>query len=220
VIDVLRAATSLPHALAAGASAVVPLATVEEARRRAASHAPETVLLCGEREGRPLPGFDLGNSPAEYTPERVAGRTLLYCSTNGSGAVARWGGRVRELMTLSFVNVSAAVERLAGAEGSVLLVCAGQEGRACLEDTVLAGLAAHLLRERRPDLLPDDGTRLAEAAWESWGGDVEAMLRASSHGRYLESLGFGGDLVLCARRDTVPVIPVWVGDRLVAARMV
>jgi len=206
VIDVLRATTSIPHALAAGVARVVPLATAEEARHLAARYGGKNALLCGEREGIRLPGFQLGNSPSEYTRDRVEGHTLFYCSTNGSGAVVRWEGH-GELLLLSFVNVGAAVERLAGTRGDIQLVCAGQGGRACLEDTALAGLAVRRLRERRPDLHPDDGAGMAERVWDSWRGNVEGMLRASAHGRYLEGLGFGSDLALCAERDVMTVVP-------------
>lgn len=212
VIDVLRATSSIPTALAAGAEAVVPLATVEEARRLASGPSPDPVLLCGERDGVPLPGFDLGNSPAEYTRGRVAGRTLLYCSTNGSGAAVRWRD-AGELIALSFLNLTAGVEHLAGGSGDVLLVCAGQGGRASLEDTALAGCAVSRLRELRPDLVPDDGAMMAERVWGSFNNDALGMLRASQHGRYLMSLGFGEDLVLCAAVDSVPVVPFLAGDR-------
>src|SRR2546428_518074 len=70
VMDVLRATTTMIHALAAGCDAILPCATVEEARGRA-DHLPAgKVLLGGERDGLPLPGFDIGNSPREYTQAR------------------------------------------------------------------------------------------------------------------------------------------------------
>src|SRR5262245_57452712 len=76
VTDALRATTTTAHALAAGCLAVYPCAEIDEARRLAAS-LPSPVLLGGERDGRPIPGFDLGNSPGEYTPDRCAGATLV-----------------------------------------------------------------------------------------------------------------------------------------------
>lgn len=87
VIDVLRATTVAIHALAAGAKEVVPMLDVEETRRRRETFAPDAVLLGGERGGVTIEGFDLGNSPASYTPQRVGGKTLLFTTTNGTVAM-------------------------------------------------------------------------------------------------------------------------------------
>src|SRR6516164_2036425 len=77
VIDVLRATTTMVHALAAGCTAVRPCAEVDEARELAGSMRAGRVLLGGERGGLAPPGFDLGNSPREYTPRVCRGNTLV-----------------------------------------------------------------------------------------------------------------------------------------------
>ncbi len=69
VVDVLRATTVMVHALAAGCEAVIPCGEIDEAKAVAAGLPPGTALLAGERQGLPIPGFDLGNSPGEFTPE-------------------------------------------------------------------------------------------------------------------------------------------------------
>ena len=88
VIDVLRASTTLIQALASGATAVYPVAEVDEARELAEAFRGERVLLGGERGGRPIPGFDLGNSPCEYTPEVCRGARVIFTTTNGTRASA------------------------------------------------------------------------------------------------------------------------------------
>ena len=85
VIDVLRASTTIVTALGNGASAIIPLATVEEARARQAQE--PHLLLGGERNAHPLPGFDFGNSPLDYTPEKVQGREVILTTTNGTRAL-------------------------------------------------------------------------------------------------------------------------------------
>src|SRR5262245_40353555 len=87
VIDVLRATTTMVHALAAGCSRILPCATVEEARCLADSLPAGKTLLAGERDGRPLPGFDLGNSPREFTPQRCRDQTLVMTTSNGTKAL-------------------------------------------------------------------------------------------------------------------------------------
>ncbi len=89
VVDVLRATTTVVQALSAGARAVVPCLTIDDARARAAEFPPGEALLGGERGGLPIEGFDLGNSPAEYTSQVVAGKTVVLTTTNGTKALLR-----------------------------------------------------------------------------------------------------------------------------------
>jgi 2-phosphosulfolactate phosphatase len=199
-IDVLRATTTLAYALHHGAASVIPAATVEQAR--AARRSRPDDLLCGEREGRRIEGFDLGNSPAEYGPGVVGGRGLIFASTNGSlalGAIA--GCRVR--MLAAFVNAGATATALAG-HARVRLVCAGKLGRFALEDAALAGWLVERLVER--------GAR-AEGATASFtrrlaprdAAAVRALLQGCEHGRYLRSLGpeYAADVEACAALDAL-----------------
>jgi 2-phosphosulfolactate phosphatase len=198
VIDVLRATSTLTVALANGARRVVPFARAEEAVAFRARE--DGVLACGEREGRIVPGFDLGNSPFEYTPERVAGRTLAFASTNGSLAVRAVAGFRRRLLA-AFVNASAVARSLAE-EREVLMLCAGQLGRFALEDAACAGWLCARLAERGATLA-NDGARLAWALAPRDAADVRALVEGSSHGRYLRSLGpaFARDVAFCAVLD-------------------
>src|SRR3954469_23642043 len=133
VIDVLRATTTIVHALAAGAKEVVPCLEVEEARRIATERGGEAVTG-GERGGKQIPGFDLGNSPAEYSRERVAGKTVVFTTTNGTRAMQRCKSASRVLLG-AFVNFSAVCRELSGVE-QIALVCAGTDGHVTREDTL------------------------------------------------------------------------------------
>jgi len=86
VIDVLRASTTIVTALAHGAAAVAPRRSIEEALAAAADR--PGAVLGGERGGVMIAGFDLGNSPLEYAPDRVAGRPVVITTTNGTAALA------------------------------------------------------------------------------------------------------------------------------------
>jgi 2-phosphosulfolactate phosphatase len=137
VIDVLRATTVITTALAAGARRVIPCLEVDEARQIAARLPKNEVLLGGERHGLPIEGFDLGNSPADYTAERVAGRTLVFTTTNGTQAM-RQCHQARRVLIGAFVNLRAVVAALTESE-SVHLLCAGTNGAITREDVLLAG---------------------------------------------------------------------------------
>src|SRR5258706_13920045 len=114
VIDVLRATTTIVHALAAGATQVIPCLEVDEARRIAAELG-ERAISGGERGGKQIPGFDLGNSPAEYSRERVAGKTVVFTTTNGTRAMLRCKAARRVLLG-AFVNFSAVCRELVDSE--------------------------------------------------------------------------------------------------------
>ncbi|HEY2804338.1 MAG TPA: 2-phosphosulfolactate phosphatase, partial [Gemmatimonadales bacterium] len=77
VIDVLRATTTIAVALFNGARAVLPAASTEEALRMAQNFERDDVILAGERKSVRITGFALGNSPLEFTPAVVQGKTIV-----------------------------------------------------------------------------------------------------------------------------------------------
>jgi 2-phosphosulfolactate phosphatase len=200
VVDVLRATTTLTVALQNGAREVVPVATTDEALAIRAGRAG--TLACGEREGRIVGGFDLGNSPFEYTRERVTGKTLAFASTNGSQAMLAARGARRRLLA-AFVNVSAAVEAVTS-ESEVAIVCAGKLGGFSYEDACCAGLLVARL-ERRGGIAEGAGARFARSIAPADANEVRALVEGSVHARYLASMGeaFARDVAFCAGLDTI-----------------
>lgn len=219
VIDVIRATTSITTALAAGAERVIPARTVEAARKEAAG-APGS-LLCGERRGLPPPGFDLGNAPGEFGPEAVAGRRLVFTTTNGTAAIeaARGGG---SLWLACFRNARAAARAVAddaARRGSdVVIVCAGRRGRVSMDDAWCAGHLVTRLAEVVEGATLTDGARAAEALRAELGPPTAAGLARTAAGRLLRAIGRAADLRACAAVDDLEVVPVWRDGALVAAR--
>lgn len=212
VIDVVRATTSITTALAAGAARVIAVATVAEARARAARM--EDALLCGERRGLPPEGFDLGNSPGSYTPHRVAGRTLVFTTTNGTRAMTA-AAAARPLILACFRNAEAVSERLAldlvpGPDGDgVVLLCAGRRGRVSMDDAWCAGHLVDRVARIRPDLSLTDGARAARELAGALGAPTARALAETSAGRAGVALELAGDLDDCARLDDLDVVPLW-----------
>ncbi|HEX6989937.1 MAG TPA: 2-phosphosulfolactate phosphatase, partial [Bacillota bacterium] len=170
VIDVLRASSTITAALAAGAAAVRPVATVEAALALRDQLRAEgiDVVLAGERGGDPPPGFDLGNSPRDCTPERVGGRELILTTTNGTLAVDR-AQRLgaQRIYVGAFVNlypVVAALEDDPASRAGILLYAAGSDGLVSMEDTVCAGRIVRELSLRVPGLRLRDAARIASRA--------------------------------------------------------
>jgi 2-phosphosulfolactate phosphatase len=226
VIDVLRATTTIVHALANGATQVVPCLEVTEAVEQASSlaiakdggQAGTPILRGGERGGKQIPGFDLGNSPAEYSREVVGGKTVVFTTTNGTRAMQRCR-LARRVLIGAFVNFSAVCRELAGEE-RIALVCAGTDGHVTREDTLLAGAivedlvgsaAPHGAHAPRSPLLNDQ----AEIAADAWLTAVRGltdrplgiMLRDSRGGRNLIEIGQENDIEIAAQLDKFDLVP-------------
>lgn len=200
IVDVLRATTTLTVALSNGARSVVPTRTPTEALALRAE-ASDT-LACGERDGRIVPGFDLGNSPFEYTAERVAGRRLAFASTNGSLAMLA-ARTARRRVLAGFVNARAVVERVKR-ERDVVIVCAGKLGGFSLEDAACAGLLIARL-EAHGAVADGPAARLARALAPGDAAEMRALVRGASHARDLAAMGgaYLRDLEFCSGLDTI-----------------
>ena len=211
VIDVLRASTTIAVALANGARTIIPFDRAEEAITRGKALERSDYLLAGERRTVTIPGFDLGNSPREFTREAVAGRTILFTTTNGTAALLA-AQPAREVLVGAFVNFSAVVAMLRAAmrAGSdVALVAAGSERQFALEDAVCAGQFVRAVRRGRADLSLNDGAQAASQLSRRYGGATARLFADASHARVLVEAGFADDLAVCGAVDTHPVVPLY-----------
>lgn len=214
VIDVLRATSTIVEALANGAKAIFPVATADDAARLAQNIGRDSVLMCGERKGLPIEGFDLGNAPPEFTRERVEDMALVMTTTNGTRAflavAERQGGATDPgglaILAASFLNLSAVADRLVEDDVDAAIVCAAREGRFAVEDAVCAGYIVKALEAREVALELNDA---ATAARTLAGREValERVLEESAAGRRLKEIERGDDLAFCARVDRTDVLP-------------
>ena len=222
VLDVLRATTTIAVALAAGAKAVLPAASTEEALRIAQNLEKDDMLLAGERRSARIPGFALGNSPAEFTPEAVKGKTIVMTTTNGTQALIAAQG-ASEIVAGAAVNFAVVVQHARAAlerHGDLMILCAGRDRQFALEDAFAAGrLAKVLLPEgglRRVKV--NDGALAALEIARHFGERWLRALKASSHGQELATLGFREDVRDCAQENTHPVLPLYADRRITAHR--
>ncbi len=221
VIDLLRASSTISQALAAGAKDIIPCLEVDEARARTAALAAtgSRTLLGGEREGVRIEGFDLGNSPSEYQPEVVRGRTIVFTTTNGTRAMNSCRSASRVLIG-SFVNLTAVCEAVAQFGGSCHLVCAGTKGKITREDVLCAGaIVDRLVASGAVDeSKQNDQARIARESWRNAMGAamgdltkarlaLAETLRDTQGGRNLIRLGLERDIVDCAELDALDVVP-------------
>ena len=211
VIDVLRASSCIAAALDHGARAVVPSDNADTVITLAKAFDRQEVRLAGERRMRKIEGFDLGNSPLEFTTEAVEGRTVLMTTTNGTAAFAASPG-AKAVYVGAYVNFTAvlAVLRKALRRGADLaIICAGHEGRFSLEDAACAGRFVHHVTRRLTGVAHNDAALAAVQVHRKFGADVWPLFETSSHAQALAEAGFAADLVACATIDGHPVVPVY-----------
>ena len=217
VIDVIRATSTIVEALASGARAVYPTLSSEEAIRLVNSLGREDTLLCGERKGLRIEGFDLGNSPHEFTPARVSGKQIVMSTTNGTRAFLAAEGADR-VLAASFLNLSAVGEAVSDSE-RVVLVCAGKEGRFSLDDGLCAGLILQGLSgegDDRPsnDWQLDDASKSVLALVKAHNVAAD-LLRETEAGTALVEIGLEADLERCADVDRYQLVPE-MHDRMIS----
>lgn len=207
-IDVLRATSTITKALSSGALAVIPALEPDEALAAAAAHTDGGCVLGGERGGLRIPGFHLGNSPAEYTPATVEGKVVLFTTTNGTRAIRR-AAALGPVYILSFLNVAAVAAELKESGRDVAIACAGTHDEFSLEDVACAGALAEALGG------PDGNVELNDLAWvarelyRAHRHKLAELLHNARHGTNLVALGLQEDLVACAQVDSLPLVPVY-----------
>jgi 2-phosphosulfolactate phosphatase len=204
VIDVIRATSTMLVALAGGARGVRPVAGVEEAV--ALRKNDPSALLAGERGGLPLPGFDLGNSPREMTPDRVGGRDLIVTTTNGTQALVACLA-ARAVLTASFLNLDAVAARLRELQPPWIILCAGFEGGFGVDDAIVAGALAEAL----------DRDHALVSLYRSVRHDLAGTLLGCHAGQELVKAGLGDDVPFCAELNRFALVPALDADGVLRA---
>lgn len=211
VIDIFRATSSICYGIENGAEAIIPVPSVEACE----SYRGSECLLAAERNGEVVAGFDFGNSPFSYTREKVAGKTVVLTTTNGTHAI-NLSREASRIVIGSFLNLSALCGWLNTQENDVLLLCSGWKDKVNLEDTLFAGGVVHCLKENYYVL--DDSAIAAEDLYSMAKADLQTYLQKTSHSERLKKLGIEKDIEFCLNVDIARSIPVLEGDRLVALK--
>jgi 2-phosphosulfolactate phosphatase len=160
---------------------------------------------------RPIPGFDLGNSPREFNRSAVEGKTVLMTTTNGTTTISTLAG-ARDVVVASYVNYTAVQTMLRAAlrgGADVTLVCAGRERQFALEDAGCAGRYVYNISQQLAEVELNDAAEASALIDRRFQNELLRLFEASEHGRALHAAGFGDDLKACAAIDSFPVIPLY-----------
>jgi len=206
VIDVLRCTSSMINALANGARSIIPVKTLREAYRLKSEH-PE-YLLAGEREGIKPKGFAFGNSPLEFTCDKVHGKTLIFTTTSGTAALTRCRN-AKHILIASFLNVSSAASRAMSLalseERGISIVLSGRKGRFSLEDFLCGGAVVEKLAEDDVEL--SDSAFASLFSFQQVKNSLFSHIMKGEHARNLVKLGFEEDVRFCCQVDLFDIVP-------------
>lgn len=208
VIDIFRATSSICYGIDNGAEAIIPVATIEACK----SYSHSDFLLAAERNGEVVEGFDFGNSPFSYTTEKVAGKTIVLTTTNGTHAINMSRG-ANKIVIGSFLNLEALCNWIKTQPNNVLLLCSGWKDKVNLEDTLFAGGVVHHLKNEAYNL--DDAGIASEDLYVMAKDDLRTYLKKTSHSERLKKLGIEEDIKFCLNLNVTKSIPVLDGERLI-----
>jgi 2-phosphosulfolactate phosphatase len=208
VIDILRASSSICTAFANGAEKIIPVGDVATAREYKA----KGYLVAAERDGYVLDFADFGNSPFNFTGDRVRGKTIVYSTTNGTGII-EMASSSHSIVIGSFLNMGFLTRWLAGQDRGVLLFCAGWKNRFNLEDTVCAGAMAELLMSTGLYEPGCDSTQAAVDLWTLAKNDLPAYIDKAAQRKRLMEKGLDDCISYCLTTDLTAVIPIMM-DRI------
>ena len=209
VIDILRATSSIVYGIDNGARAIIPVAQVEDCL----NYADKGFLLAAERNGEVVEGYDFGNSPFSYTADKVAGKTVVLTTTNGTKAL-HLAKKAHQVVIGSFLNLQSLCEWIKLQDRNVLLLCAGWKDQFNLEDTLFAGAVVQQLRSSFE--LYDDASVAAEDLYTLAKDNLRAYVGKSSHSHRMVALNIEEDVKFCLQLNICEVIPVLVGNSLIA----
>lgn len=207
VVDIFRATTTMCAAFNNGAAAIIPIADIELARK----YKSEGFLVGAERKTRRVEFADFGNSPFEYSQEKVSGREIVFTTTNGTRAIdaAKDCGR---LLIGAFSNIDMLTDKCLQWGERIIILCAGWNNKVNIEDTLFGGAFVEKLSEKAEVALESDAVRIALGLWGSAKHSPLDYIKNTDHYRRLIANGVESDAAYCLRQNTVSVVPYYDRD--------
>jgi 2-phosphosulfolactate phosphatase len=206
LVDILRATTTICTAVANGVEAIIPVASHEEARLLKS----QGFLVASEKDGVQLDWADFGNSAFSFTRDAIGGKTLVYCTTNGTRAL-EMARSASDIVIGAFINISAVTAWLAEQQKDVVILCSGWKNKFCLEDTLFAGALTERLLDTNAFQSDCDSAEASMDLWSLAEGDVLGYIEKAAQRHRLKKLGLDDVIPYSFEFDRVKVVPVFDG---------
>jgi 2-phosphosulfolactate phosphatase len=210
VVDVLRATSAICTAFMNGASNIIPLETVQEAREYKANG----YLVAAERDGFVLDFADFGNSPFNFTKERVEGKTIAYSTTNGTQAI-KLASQCYQVAVGAYLNLTAVSDWAINQNRDVIILCAGWKNRFSLEDSLLAGAITEKILEHSNYYTVCDSAIAANDLWTVAKADLSAYIKKTAQRSRLRKNGLDDVIDYCHTLDLTNIVPLYSNKILI-----
>ena len=206
LVDILRATTTIVTAVGNGVEAIIPVATHEEALRLKS----QGFLVASEKDGVQVDFADFGNSAFSFTRDAIGGKTLVYCTTNGTRAL-HMAKSASSIAIGAFLNISALTQWLAGQQKNVVILCSGWKNKFCLEDALFAGALTRRLLDTGLFQTECDSAHASMDLWHLAEGDVPTYIEKAAQRHRLKKLGLDDVIPYSFACDQVEVVPLFDG---------
>jgi 2-phosphosulfolactate phosphatase len=209
LVDILRATTSICTAFSNGVSSIIPVGNLEIARQ----YKEKGFMVASEQDGKKLDFADFGNSAFSFTKERISGKTLVYCTTNGTKAL-EMARTASEIVIGSFINLGAMEEWLRERKANVVILCSGWKNKFCLEDTLFAGSLSSRLLETGEFRSSCDSVMASIDLWNLAKNNLIGYIEKAAHRHRLKSLGLDDVIEYSFTIDQTNVVPIFDGKEI------
>jgi 2-phosphosulfolactate phosphatase len=209
LVDILRATTTICTAFENGVQAIIPVATIKEAKQLK----DQGFLVASEQDGKKLDFADFGNSAFSFTRDRVEGKTLVYCTTNGTRAL-EMAKHSQQVVIGSFINLSALAQWILDKKKNIVILCSGWKNKFCIEDTLFAGALSSRLLVTGKFSTNCDSTYASIDLWNLAKLDILEYIEKASHRHRLKKLGLDDVIPYSFTTDQTKVVPVFDGKEI------
>ena len=204
VVDVFRASATMCTMLNNGAKAIIPVSNSKIAKE----YKSKGYLVGAERNTRRCEFADFGNSPFDYTPEKVRGKEIVFTTTNGTRAIDV-ASDCKELFIGTFPNIDAVAEKCLKSAERVVILCAGWNNRLNIEDTLFGGALAEKLLEKTKVEFDSDAIRMTYELWLRVKNNLEEYLKLSDHYQRLIDNSAVSDASYCITPNSISFVPTY-----------
>lgn len=205
VIDMLRATSVMTTAFQNGCKEIIPFLTVEEVLEKADKLGRENCILGGERNAKKIDGFDLSNSPLEYTKDIVEGKTILMTTTNGTKALTK-AKEAKNIYVASILNGRSVAKELVDKNEDIIIINAGTDGEFTMDDFICTGYIIYEIEKLTNKIVLTDISKTAKYIYEN-NKDIESFISNAKHYGRMKELNLFEDIKYCMEKDTVDVVP-------------
>ena len=197
VIDMFRATSVIVTALNNGCEEVIPFLTIEETLESSEELKREEYILGGERRAVKIDGFDLSNSPLEYTKEVVEDKKVLITTTNGTRTLTK-SNSAKRIIIAAMINAKAVADKLLEINEDVVIINAGTNGNFSMDDYICSGYIINEMLKVDNNIELTDISKTANMIYEN-NSDIISYVKEATHYSVMKSLELDNDIEYCMK---------------------